>query len=71
MTTLPADAAQFHNRLRILMNIEAEDFANAGLTFKQWRDFDANPHRFFIRADDPTAAAIWRIVEAREAKRTA
>ena len=71
MTALSDEAARFHNRLRILLNIEAGDFAAAGLTFEQWRTFVADPFRAFIRADDPTAAAIWSIVEAREVKRPA
>lgn len=71
MTVLSDDAARFHNRMRILLNIEPHEFADAGLTLEQWRDFDADPHRFFIRAGDATAAAIWSIVEKREASSAA
>ncbi|WP_420104528.1 hypothetical protein [Bosea sp. (in: a-proteobacteria)] len=71
MSILSDDAARFHNRLRILLNIEPHEFDAAGLTLDQWRDFDADPYRFFIRAGDATAARIWSIVEKREARRAA
>ncbi len=61
----------FHNRLRIMLGIDAHEFAAVGLTLEQWRRFDADPFRFFIRADDRTAAAIWSIIEARSCKRAA
>jgi hypothetical protein len=65
----PMDA--FHNKLRIMLGIDAHEFALAGLTMEQWRRFDADPYRFFIRADDRTAAAIWSIIQARSSKRAA
>ena len=68
MSILSDDAARFHNRLRILLNIEPHEFAAAGLTPNQWHSFDYDPFRFFIRASDATAAAIWSIVEKREAR---
>jgi hypothetical protein len=80
MRTLSDDAARFHNRLRILLNIEEHELITVGagvdpITFRVRADFMeqfmANPFRTFIRADDATAAAIWSIVEAREAKRSA
>lgn len=78
MTALTAAAAQFHNRLRILLNIEEDDLKRVGagvdpdtnrIRFDFVEAFIADPFRTFIRADDATAAAIWSIVEAREAKR--
>lgn len=62
---------EFHNRLRIMLGIDAHEFALVGLTLEQWRRFDADPFRFFIRADDETAAVVWSIIEARETKRAA
>lgn len=61
----------FHNRLRIMIGIDAHEFAAAGLTREQWQSFDANPYRFFIRADVRTAQAIWSILEARSNMRVA
>lgn len=80
MTALSDDAARFHNRLRILLNIEERELMEVGagidpdthhIRGELIDQFMADPFRTFIRADDPTAAAIWRIVEAREAKRKA
>lgn len=62
---------EFHNRLRIMLGIDPHEFALVGLTLDQWHWFDADPFRFFIRADDLTAAAIWSIIEARSSKRAA
>lgn len=61
----------FHNRLRIMIGIDAHEFVAAGLTREQWQSFDTNPYRFFIRADVRTAQAIWSILEARTSKRVA
>jgi hypothetical protein len=75
MTTLSDEAARFHNRLRILMGIDRHELVEAGAIKaedgRSWDRFATDPYRFFIRADDPTATAIWSIVEAREAKRQA
>lgn len=59
----------FHNRLRIMLGIDAHEFAEVGLTLDQWRRYDAEPFRFFIRANDRTAAAIWSIIQARSSER--
>lgn len=58
----------FLNRLRSLHCIEPDDLS---LTRLQATQFASNPVRFFIRADDPTAAAIWAAIEARQTKRVA
>lgn len=80
MITLSEDAARFHNRLRILINIEEHELLAVGagvdpdtnLIRTDFFDrFLADPFHTFIRADAATAAAIWSIVEAREAKRSA
>ena len=79
MAVLSEDAARFHNRLRILMNIEDYELVATGafvdpetgaIHQEAISNFLSSPFETFIRADDATAAAIWSIVEAREAKRT-
>ena len=49
-----------HNFLRKLMNVEWEQLPF--LTEAQRDNFFANPHTFFIRADDETARAIWDVL---------
>lgn len=77
---LNADAARFHNRLRILLNIEEHELLAVGagvdpdtnlIRTDFFEQFLADPFHTFIRTDDATAAAIWSIVEARETKRPA
>jgi hypothetical protein len=58
---------QFHNALRILLNIDAPDLYDA-LGRKDaiaWRSFVDNPFRWFITASDADAEAIWNLVEKR------
>ncbi|WP_100961001.1 hypothetical protein [Bosea sp. FBZP-16] len=49
-----------HNFLRKLMNVEWEQLPF--LTEAQRDNFFANPHTFFIRADDETARKIWEVL---------
>ncbi|MGX1786875.1 hypothetical protein ACWIGM_09075 [Bosea sp. NPDC055332] len=49
-----------HNFLRKLMNVEWEQLPF--LNDKQKDGFFANPHTFFIRADDETARKIWDVL---------
>ena len=49
-----------HNFLRKLMNLEGGQLSF--LTKVQQDNFYANPHTFFIRADDETARAIWDVL---------
>lgn len=49
-----------HNFLRKLMNVEWEQLPF--LNEKQKDGFFANPHTFFIRADDETARHIWDVL---------
>lgn len=49
-----------HNFLRKLMNLEGGQLSF--LTEAQKDNFYANPHTFFIRADDETARAIWHVL---------
>ena len=54
---------QFHNALRILLNIDRWDVK--WMDDREWQEFIANPHRFFIACDDPTADALWATGAAR------
>ena len=58
---------QFHNALRILLNIDRWDVE--WMTKAQWAEFIDNPHRFFIRTDDPTADRLWAMIEERNRPR--
>jgi hypothetical protein len=49
-----------HNFLRKLMNLEGSQLSF--LTESQKDNFYANPHTFFIRADDETARQIWDVL---------
>ena len=56
----------FHNALRILFNLDADDLIGSGvLTDKQWPEFRDNPHRWFIQADDQTAYQLWLLIVSR------
>jgi len=65
--------AEFHNALRILAGIDMRELVHAGAISGDdtggWQSFRDNPWRWFIRAGDDEAAAVWRIVEARQPKR--
>lgn len=63
--------AEFHNGLRILTSIDQYEVEAFMPGDDAWRSFCRDPFRYFIRADDETADAIWRIIEARQSKRTA
>lgn len=67
---------EFHNALRILVSIDADQFIQAvygqeiephhdNEAWKGWRAFRDDPYRWFIRAADPHAEAIWKIMEER------
>lgn len=61
-----ARRADFHNRLRMLVNIDREEFDPGwGHTDADWMAFRENPWRFFILADDNVAAHIWAVMESR------
>lgn len=75
----------FHNRLRIMRSIDRRELEAAGVIDvprgmdvyegcmrepnAKWARFERDPFDFLIRADDPTAQAIWSIIEARSGKR--
>lgn len=62
--------ALFHNRLRIMLNIDKYDLDAAigeATTMADWMSFSANPWRWFIQTDTRTAERIFQMIEAREA----
>jgi hypothetical protein len=62
------EQATFINRLRICHSIDLHELEAAGLRLdgKRWHEFRSNPYVFLMRCDDPTADAIWRVIQARE-----
>jgi len=70
------DFHQFHNGLRVLLNIDADEFLQAtfGIDTKPadnsrewgvWTSFRDNPYRWFIRAPTDKAKAVFAIIEQR------
>mgnify|MGYP001568633403 CR=1 FL=1 len=67
--------SEFHNGLRILLNIDFDDLATAGVmddvgqsrraAFGEWILFRQDPFRWFIRCDDEKADKIWKLIENR------
>lgn len=72
MSDQNVDFRQFHNRLRMLLNIDAFEFFEATGTDGDsdhsalWEAFQANPWRWFIRASDDEARGLFRIMVDRE-----
>ena len=68
---------EFHNALRILLNIDYHEMEQAGVEFgdshtdreKGWAKFRDNPHRWFIQASDEDANCVWKIIEARQPRK--
>lgn len=69
---------EFHNALRVLLNIDFHDFEKTfdaaelalhedGYAIGEWKSFQENPYRYFIRCDDSQAAAIFAIITERTA----
>lgn len=65
---------EFHNALRILLNIDRHEMVAANLLrhgdHNAWGEFRRDPYRWFIRASDQDAQTLWRIVEKRRGPRT-
>jgi hypothetical protein len=58
----------FHNRLRIMLSIDAYELHEAGVKMsgrEWWDDFRHDPFRWFIRASEEDAAKVWAIMERR------
>jgi hypothetical protein len=61
----------FHNRLRIMLNIDKHDLDEASghtWSMEEWRSFQTNPWRWFIETDSRTAEGVFALIEAREAR---
>lgn len=62
---------RFLNRLKILHGLERYEI-EASMDRKMhhlaWGMFRDNPSQQFLNCDDPTQAAIWRAVKARETR---
>ena len=60
---------EFHNALRVLMNIDADELENAGVIdigdARAWDTFSANPWDWFIRAGTERGMKLWRLMEER------
>ena len=61
---------RFHNALRILIHFDFDDLRAAGVLddLTEFRRFDDDPYRFFIRADDARAAALWTLIQSRQSE---
>lgn len=57
---------EFSNGLRILWNIEQDEFVKAGCPAEDWRRFADNPHRYFVGCPDAYQDGLWRIIEGRQ-----
>ena len=57
---------EFHNGLRILMNLDFDDLVKAGAFHEwqadAWQNFRRDPFRSFIRADEETVDIIWDLI---------
>ncbi len=60
------DLRKFHNALRILLNIDRDEFIGAGGQDVDWARFRLNPHDFFIHCSDTTAEGLFAVIEARQ-----
>ena len=66
---------EFHNGLRILLNLDFRDLVQAGV-FKPnddeaWQRFQRDPFRYFLRADEDAADRIWELIRSRQPDRRA
>ncbi|MCH8839469.1 MAG: hypothetical protein IH831_02085 [Planctomycetes bacterium] len=64
---------EFHNALRILLNIDKHELVDAGIINRgddfEWYEFRADPFRWFIKASDPTAEKLWELIQHRQSPR--
>lgn len=68
---------EFHNGLRILLNIDMDEFMDAVCpdsndtdqayerAFGYWQNFRENPHQWFIRAPTAQAEKLWTYMQER------
>jgi len=59
---------RFLNGLCILTNLDASELIAAGVIDEPtgFRRFEDDPYRWFIRADDARAAALWTLIQLRQ-----
>lgn len=61
--------AEFHNGLRVLLNVDQHELVQAGILrsndINGWGEFRRDPFRWFIRADDEKAKKLWALVKDR------
>ena len=59
----------FRNRLAALANLDMDQLVRAEVIWagdrEDWHRFRRDPYRWFLRADDATAAMLWGLIEAR------
>jgi sulfur transfer complex TusBCD TusB component (DsrH family) len=62
--------AEFHNALRIMLNLDRSDLVQAGVLDAQdergWARLRDDPFRWFIRAEDARAERFWRLIQRRQ-----
>lgn len=60
---------EFHNGLRILLNIDRDELVAAGVIrhgdHNAWGEFRRDPFRWFIRANDERADKLWELMKKR------
>lgn len=67
---------EFHNGLRVLLNIDADEFIQAVFgqdtkpaedtaEWQSWRSFQSHPFMWFIRAPTVKTEALWKYIEKR------
>ncbi len=61
---------RFHNALRIMNCLDRDELVRGGVLAAGdgpgWHRFRSNPAIFMVRADDETAARLWRLIEGRQ-----
>lgn len=66
---------EFHNGLRILLSLDFSELVKAGVFHRgqtdKWEQFQRDPFRFFIRADEETTDILWSLIQARQSSRKA
>jgi hypothetical protein len=62
--------AEFHNALRIMLNLDQSDLVQAGVLDAKdeqgWRNLSADPFRWFIRTSDARADRFWLLIKSRQ-----
>lgn len=60
---------EFHNALRVLLNLDRDVLVNAAVLVDDdavsWALFRRDPFRWFILADDEAVKRLWALMETR------